>query len=310
MLSPYDWALTVRVLYNLARMWPQLTDAATPRHPPDPAGSALADAGPYATRCREFAWGRATYPLQAKAAPVVVFSGGAAADGTGYEVLLQHWASHGICVLQCVHTDAYACQLERAGHPLVAWFKVVWYIWGLVLGDVAPWRARVQDITGLINNLEAVAQTLNVPLDTERVGVGGYSYGGKAALLLGGAAHYHRGRCLLWQDKRVRAALAISPENGAKTTPRTVWNGLTAPFMILTGDRDGDVLGRSWLPKAEAFLRAPASVRELCVIPGASHFAFSGRLLDAVQDEQQLTAQRAIFGTVKARTLEFWLKNL
>jgi predicted dienelactone hydrolase len=213
-------------------------------------------------------------------------------------------------VLQPVPADAYSQHLARAGSPLVAWQRVVWDVWGLSLGETAPWRARVAGISALITHLPAVQAELGQELDATRIGAGGYSYGAQAALYLGGARFCRRGRRTSWRHERIGAVLAISPEGGGRRQPRGVWHSLTTPFFLLTGEHDADVRGRGVSAKRAAFTHAFAKQKYISELRGANHFALSGRLAQAAVHPADKRAQEAIFDHVKAQTLVFWTAYL
>lgn len=305
-LGPFEWFQTARVLVQLARFYPELTHCAAPLL------SIPADLAPLATRGHHpfeiihRPHYRLTFPVQLRGCPAIVFSGGGGDDGTGYEALVQHWASHGFVVLQPVHFDSYRHHFEETKSKFWAHQQTTWDVWGLVLGEKRLWRARCEDISRLLDEVGDFAGRI----DLARVGMGGYSYGAQVACIVGGAAMRTRQGYLRWRDERFKAVLNISGETGALRQPKGVWQGLHLPTLFVTGDGDKSVWGRDVRAKLEAFARTPRGRKELLNIRGATHFSFSGRLLETATHPADIEAQSAIFGLVKAATTKFWCQQL
>ena len=306
MLGPFEWFQTARVLFQLARFYPELTDCRAPLISVPTELQPLAAPGKYPVEVLSKPHYRATFPVGARNCPTVVFSGGGGDDGTGYGLLVDHWASHGFVVLQPVHFDSYQHHLAEVKSPIRAHRQTTWDVWGLVLGEERLWRARCRDI----NNLLDEVGDFEGRIDLERIGVGGYSYGAQVACVLGGVEMRTRQGRLKWREHRAKAILNISGEAGALTQPKGTWGKLQLPTLFVTGDGDKSVWGRDVNAKLEAYRHAPEGKKELLSIEGASHFAFSGRLLETAHHPADLEAQRAIFGIVKAATTQFWLAQL
>ncbi|MBW3638050.1 MAG: hypothetical protein KY445_16520, partial [Armatimonadetes bacterium] len=102
----------------------------------------------------------------------------------------------------------------------------------------------------------------------------------------------------------------ISGEAGALSQPKGVWKTLEVPTLFVTGDGDKSVWGRDVDAKLEAFRLAPDELKELLNLRGATHFSFSGRLLETATHPADIEAQGAIFGMVKAATTRFWQERL
>ncbi len=306
MLGLYEWAVTVRVLYNLAKFYPELTKAAAPLIEIPAELQPLSQRGTWEIEVVNFPHYRFTFPTQAKNHPAIVFSGGGGDDGAGYETLVQHWASHGYCVIQPVHFDSYTHHHAETGSVFWGHQKTTWDVWGLVLGEKRLWRARCADVTRLLDEIGDA----DGKIDTSRLGIGGYSYGAHVALLLGGAAMRTRQGLFKWPEKRVKAIVNLSGEAGTLRQPKGVLRSLRVPTLFVTGDGDKSVWGRDVDAKLDAFRRAPEDLKELLDIRGATHFAFAGRLWEEAKHPADKAAQAAIFGVVLGATTRFWAKNL
>ncbi len=306
MLGPYEWFVTVRVLYNLAKFYPEMTKCAAPLLRIPEELQPLAVLGSHEFEVINQPHHRITFPRHLEKCPTIIFSGGGGDDGTGYETLVQHWASHGFVVLQPVHFDSYTHHHVETGSVFWGHQRTTWDVWGLVLAEQHLWRARCEDITRLLDE----TGDFNGRIDTAKIGVGGYSYGAHVALILGGAKMRTRQGTFSWHEPRLKAVVNISGEAGALAQPKGVWRSLRLPTLFITGDGDKSVWGRDIDAKLEAFRRAPEELKELINIPGATHFSFSGRLLDEAKHPADIAAQSAIFGMVKATTTRFWKRQL
>ena len=322
MLGPFEWYQTVRVLYHLARFYPELTDCAAPLQPvPDdlkplaaPGSCEWQDGGYGAIVNSEIfplkegreARYRVTYPVGDGKYPAIVFSGGGGDDGSGYLDLAHHWASHGFVVLQPVHFDSFTHYHHVSKSKVWAHWRTTWDVWGLVLGEERMWRARCNDISRLLDEIG----DFDGRIDTDRIGIGGYSYGAHVACLMGGAQLMARSGRFHLRDSRFKAVLSISGEHGAKRLPKSVWKTLSAPFMLITGDRDKTVWGRSYREKLEAYRFAPEGLKQKLIVQGANHFALSGRLFETATHPADVAAQTAIFDIVRGATTRFWIEQL
>ena len=322
MLGPFEWYQTVRVLYHLARFYPELVDCSAPlQRVPDDL-KPLAAPGPcdwedggygaivnsevFPLENGKTARYRASYPKCAGPHPAIVFSGGGGDDGSGYLDLARHWASHGYVVLQPVHFDSFTHYHHVSRSKLTAHVRTTWDVWGLVLGEERMWRARCNDISRLLDEVG----DFDGRIDVNRIGIGGYSYGAHVACLLGGAQLMARSGRFNLRDRRFKAVLSISGEHGAKRLPPSVWRGLAAPFLLVTGDRDKTVWGRSFREKLEAYRHAPEGLKQKLIVRGANHFALSGRLWETARHPADVAAQTAIFSIVRGATTQFWNRQL
>lgn len=322
MLGPFEWYQTARVVYQLARFYPELTNCAAPLQSVPDELQPLAMAGPFAyedggygaivnseffpIREGSTARYRVTYPVGDGPFPAIVFSGGGGDDGSGYIDLAHHWASHGFVVLQPVHFDSFTHYHHVSKSVLWAHWRTTCDVWGLVLGEERMWRARCNDISRLLDEIG----DFDGRIDTNRIGIGGYSYGAHVACLMGGAQLMARNGRFSMPDNRFKAVLSISGEHGAKRLPKSVWKTLSAPFLLITGDRDKTVWGRNFREKLEAYRHAPDGAKEKLIIAGANHFALSGRLWETAKHPADMAAQTAIYHIVRGATTKFWKEQL
>ena len=316
MLGPYEWSQTVRILWNLYRFSREMNRFEAPLQDVPADLRPFADVGTYAYGEENHPHFRATFPLDEGGEPLrgrpgVLFSGGGGDDGTGYFLLARHWASHGFVVLQPKHADAFSRHFDDTGHVVPAQKRTTWDVWGLALCEPRPWRARCVDMSGLLDEVG----DFDGRLDPARIGVGGYSFGGHVACLLGGVKFRARGESFGARDERVRAIINLSSEGGVLAQPKGVWRGLEVPMLLVTGERDKTVWGEDYRAKLREVACAPPDLIETRVIPGANHFSFVGRLFEVIPDLSKIhpadiAAQTAIFAIVKGATTKYWAEQL
>lgn len=316
MLGPFEWSQTVRILWNLYRFSREMNRFEAPLQNIPPDVCPFASDGDFNYNEENHPHFRATFPVDEtgeslQKRPVILFSGGGGDDGTGYYLLARHWASHGFVVLQPKHADAYTRHFDNTGHFIPAQRLTTWDVWGLALCEPRPWRARCEDMKGLLDEVG----DYNGRIDPERVGVGGYSFGGHVACLLGGVRFRARGECFAARDPRVKAILNMSSEGGVLSQPKGVWKSLEVPMLLLTGERDKTVWGEDFRAKMREVKCAPQDLIETRIIPGANHFSFVGRLFEVVKDISKvhpadIAAQTAIFAVVKGATTKYWNERL
>lgn len=73
------------------------------------------------------------------------------------------------------------------------------------------------------------------------------------------------------------AYIALSPQGSGIIFPNDAWSGIKKPVLLVTGTRDNELGGASWLTRTEPFKNMPAGCKWLAVIDGASHLNFAGK---------------------------------
>lgn len=144
----------------------------------------------------------------ATALPVVVFSHGYGSSLDGYGPLTDFWAAGGFVVVQPTHLDSRTV--------------------GLAADDPRTpriWRHRVEDLTLVLDELDALAAAVGARVDPDRIAVAGHSFGGQTAgNLLGLRVRDPRtGEAPDLSDVRVKAGvlLATAGNGGARSRQGT-----------------------------------------------------------------------------------------
>jgi predicted dienelactone hydrolase len=235
--------------------------------------------------------------------PVIVFSHGAGGSETCCDALTRHWASYGYVTLQPTHDDS--AQQRRAGGDSDARFLQAVRD---ALKSPALWESRPRDISFVLDSLpqiERLVPALKGKMNASRIGMSGHSMGAFTTEVLAGARIDLPGRPgTSFADPRIRAALALSPQGPGQfgLTDRS-WDGVTLPFMGVTGSLDslGPIASPEW--HKAPFERSQSGDKYHVFIQAANHFSFiTARTLVP----GRAAKGQAIFDDVQCAALAFW----
>ncbi|MCH5372661.1 MAG: EF-hand domain-containing protein [Planctomycetes bacterium] len=204
---------------------------------------------------------RVSFPKDADVFPVIVWSHGATGSKDDYQPLVQHWVSYGYVCIQANHSDSRAL----AGMSQT----------GQVANKFQDWANRPKDIVSILDSLdgiEAKVQGLKGKLDKKTIGVGGHSFGAHTAQLVAGTTTVDLGGVRTSHaDPRPKAFVLISPQGRGPQLDDKSWEGLTRPFISITGSNDW---GRNADPvdwRLDPFRLASSKDKYLLYIEGAHH---------------------------------------
>ena len=198
-------------------------------------------------------------------APLVVFSHGLGGSREVYAFIGRYLAGHGYV---CIHP-------QHAGTDAKVWEQQGLAVMLLNAADPAQRVARVADLRFVIDHALRDPD-LAIHIDPQRLAVGGHSLGAYAALALAGQAVAVPGEPdQVDVDPRVDAVFVLSPLGGRQLGlhPRS-WDGVTTPFLAITGTEDVTVGTADWNERRDPFAHAPATPRIFAVIAGVRHHAF------------------------------------
>ncbi|GAA4626585.1 alpha/beta hydrolase family protein [Cellulomonas oligotrophica] len=242
-----------------------MTTATTPRTPVVSVKPVTLDAlrRPYPLQVR------VTAPLVGHDLPVVVLSHGNGWSLDGYAPLADHWAGEGLVVVQPTHLDSRS--LGASPHDP---------------GFGAIWRARVDDVTAVLDHLDvlvAAVPGLAGRVGAGRVAVAGHSWGAQTVgMLLGARVLDPDGTAAEdLRDPRVQAGVLLAAAGtGDSLTPfaaehlpfmRPSYPHLATPTLVVAGDQDRSALstrGPDWF--TDAFTLSPGAT-DLLTLVGGEH---------------------------------------
>lgn len=201
--------------------------------------------------------------------PVVIWSHGLGGSADGAAYLARFLAGHGYVVVHPTHAGTDSSLWEgKPGHP-----------WDVIRATPIPesaTRARAEDISFLIDSLEAIAREqdgMDGKMDLTRIGMSGHSFGAWTSQVVAGQRSAF-GR----PDPRITAAIAYSmmPSDEISAFPDP-YAGLCKPTFFMTGTQDDSPTARwGYERRLEVFERSAAPENHLLVLEGGDHMVFAG----------------------------------
>ncbi len=204
---------------------------------------------------------RVGYPQDEGPFPVIVFSHGAGGTKDDYQPLLGHWISHGYVTLQANHSDSRA--FADPSQPVDKAQRL------------RDWASRPRDVSFLLDSLdliEARVGGLSGKLDQNAIGVAGHSFGAHTAQLVAGTTTVAPGGARSsHSDPRPLAFVLISPQGKGPMLDDEAWDGLTRPFLTVTGSLDWGRNGQPVDWRLDPHRLAASEDNYLIFIDGARH---------------------------------------
>ena len=204
---------------------------------------------------------RVAFPQAEGSYPVVLFSHGAYSSKDMYNLVLDHWATHGFVVLAATHIDSTALGVER-GDPNAG----------------RQWPTRVADLTFLLDNMAEIER--QVPKlagkpDLTQVAATGHSLGGLTAMAMAGASTLDltTGERQRFADPRIKAGVFISPPGSLPIVDAQGFSEINVPAFYTTATDDIIMVpDTTWEWHKDGFRYAPPGDKYLLVLNGADHY--------------------------------------
>lgn len=218
---------------------------------------------------------RVWLPQDDRPAPVILFSHGlgGARDGNAY--LGRHWSARGFCVvfLQHAGSDEAVWRDLPFAERLPALRKAI---------NLSTTLDRYRDVPAVLDRLEAwngeAGGPLDGRLDPARVGIAGHSFG--AVTAQGVTGQRTADRRMPFTDRRIGAALLMSPSLPRIGDGTTAFGGVAIPWMIMTGTEDDSPVGNATpQSRREVFAALPPGDKYELVLFQGEHQAFGDRVL-------------------------------
>jgi dienelactone hydrolase len=210
--------------------------------------------------------------------PIIIFSHGLGGSREGYTYLGEHWASQGYVVIHPQHLGSDTEVWKGQKEPLKAMRESI--------RDPQNALNRPKDVTFIIDQL-ALLNTSEGPLkgrlDTTRIGIGGHSFGAFTTLSSAGQTLMGPlGRSMNLGDKRIKSAIAMSPQPPSKPLPddrlHEPYDTITIPLLHMTGTQDKSVVSDTTPEQRRIpFDNTNNAPAYLLTLTGGDHMVFSGR---------------------------------
>ncbi len=246
---------------------------------------------------------RVYLPNSNEPAAVVLFSHGLGGSRNGNKYLGDHWAGRGYVVVFPQHhgsDDAVwkdAKPLQRFGALKKA-------------ASLTNTLDRYKDIPAVLDQLNRwnrdAGHALFRRIDISKVGMSGHSYG---AITTQGVSGQSAGRLgARYTDKRIDAALAMSPSPPRLGDPKQAFGSVTIPWMLMTGTKDTSPITTTTVDqRMSVYSHLPDSInRYQLVLHDAHHSAFSDAQLRTRREQRNPNHHRAIL----ALSTAFWDAHL
>jgi dienelactone hydrolase len=211
--------------------------------------------------------------------PLVIFSHGLGGSREGGKAWGEYWSANGYLVVHIQHpgSDEAVWQGESEGRPRDRLQKAA---------NPEQLVGRVDDVRFVISEVErsqkSEAKSWAARADLSRIAMTGHSFGAHTTAALAGQRYPGPVKSMV--DPRIKAFIAFSPNvTGQPKTFAERYGDMSAPFLSITGTRDGDPLaGNRYSQKAaekrtQVFEHQPPGNAYLFVINEADHMVFNGQ---------------------------------
>lgn len=214
-------------------------------------------------------------PKSTKPLPLVMFSHGLGGSRENNGYLGRHWAQRGYVVVAMQHagSDSAVWKGEKGGGRFAKLKKAA---------NMENALARFADVKAVLDQLGKwqgeKGHLLFEKMDLTRVGMSGHSFGAVTTQAVCGQSTGRRGA--EHADKRIDAALAMSPSLPPFGMPEAAFGAVKIPWMLMTGTKDSSPIGRtSPEDRQKVYSALPPGGKYQLVLKDAEHMAFSDRTL-------------------------------
>ena len=241
------------------------------------------------------------YPEDGGGYPLLLFSHGNWSDKNSYDLVIEHWVSHGYAVIAPDHLDC--CSAVQGIFNSLRYGQL-----GLIEGRVADLRR----LLAALPDIQRLHPAFAGKFDPARLGLAGHSFGAFTAQQFGGAMAYDPDaeQFLPVRAPLVGAIVALSPPGPMFTTITAgSWEALAAPTLVTTGT--WDIQPRFW-PDWRMHLLSYETARPgdkyALVTQGADHYLGNLICRPERQEPPQVDALRML-QVVTTTFLDAYLKG-
>ncbi len=242
---------------------------------------------------------RVYWPAESDPAPVVLFSHGLGGTRQGCAYLGQHWAKRGYV----------AVFLQHPGSDDSVWKHQPLTTRMAAMNQAASgpnFLLRVHDVPAVIDQLGTWNRENGHPfsrrLDLQHLGMCGHSFGAVTTQAVSGQTFGIAGQ--RFTDKRIEAAIALSPSSPQRGDTATAFGSIRIPWMLMTGTKDVSAIGNADVAsRLKVYPSLPGSIEKYeIVLNDAEHSAFSDRGLPGDKQRRNPNHHRVIL----ALSTAFW----
>ena len=207
--------------------------------------------------------------------PVILFSHGLGGSRNGYKYLRTRWTGRGYATIFLQHPGSDESLLNGVSPS-----QAVRQLRGAATRK--NMNLRVDDVTDVLNAMSEWASDRKSPfygrLDLSNIGMAGHSMGAITSQLMIGQP---RLLSTTKNDKRIRAAVLMSPSSPSFQCAKSAFGSVTTPCLLLTGTRDNLPFfsNQSVASRRAVFPALPNGNAYELVLHNATHSAFSDRSL-------------------------------
>ncbi len=247
--------------------------------------------------------------------PVIVFSHGLGGSREGYAIWSKQWASHGYVVVNPTHVGSDTSVLSGGLASAAA------------AANLENAVRRVQDVGFVLDMMEKVnagdakmlggdagLAGLKGKLDLGHVGMAGHSFGAVTTVMAAGEASEVGGVKRTLVDKRITAAVAMSPQPALRGSQDVAFGSIAVPMFYITGTEDDSPIGEvRAADRRVPFDHTKSAGTLLVTFTGAVHMSFAPSETGEVIGERlrlRPAAEGAIQAAIKAGTTAFWDAHL
>jgi len=227
--------------------------------------------------------------------PVVVHSHGLGGNREASTYILQAVADAGFIVVTLQHAGSDSGILARGGGIEAA---------GRTAMTAEAAQARYGDLPFALDQI-AKEPALTGKADLARIGMSGHSFGALSTLTAVGQRLASAPAETRYQERRIRAAIAYSPNKPRGDDPKAAFARIRTPMLHFTGTEDTTPFDVEKTPfeRTTPYQAISGADQYLVVLDGADHALFGGRRVVTGQLKPIDPPQMEI---VKAETIRFW----